>query len=246
MLSQSIFILLPLLVVAQNTLPDFVKTCKRYDPNLLKCLQESFADVLSRMANGIPEMGLRPIDPATVEQTHLVFGNNSAINMDINMINPKIYGCMASTLRDGLFDIDKGIYEMEFLIPEIYMISEFKGNGNVLMIKINSNGVIRVNTTNCVVTAKWDGKYYEKDGEEHMKLENFVMDVMIEKIYVDVEGLFGGNKDLQRATNKLINENVDVLYEEMKPVILQFVKSFAFEANSNVFDAFPMRVLFPK
>lgn len=74
-----------------------------------------------------------------------------------------------------------------------------------------------------------------------------------ELIYVDVEtvkwrlgDLFKGNKELNDHINKVIEENIESLTDEIKPVVAETIKSIFLQFLNQVYDKFPLDVLYPK
>lgn len=74
---------------------------------------------------------------------------------------------------------------------------------------------------NVTVTGVWNFVKEQKRGEEYFKVIGNQIDVDVEKLHIDFENLFKNNKELTDETNKLINDNSDILYNEVKPIVVQ-------------------------
>lgn len=104
---------------------DYLKTCKRKDPNLGECLKVNVQDAIVKLANGelllyiycgaavnfvvvlgAPEIGLKPLDPLDISS--LVIGEGSGpVNVKQIFKNVKLHGISTSKVLK---------YGWEFLI----------------------------------------------------------------------------------------------------------------------------------
>lgn len=72
---------------------------------------------------------------------------------------------------------------------------------------------------NVTLFAEWDTEKVKKRGKEHFKVIKDRSTLSVSTIQVEFENLFKGNKAISDNTNKLINENTEILYTEIKPII---------------------------
>lgn len=90
------------------------------------------------------------------------------------------------------------------------------------------------------------GERYTKNDKDHIKLSTYKIDVNIGKPHLQFDHIFGNNKELNDQTNKIINENVETIVEEVKPVVIDVITQFVFGIANRVFDRYSFDELFPK
>lgn len=89
------------------------------------------------------------------------------------------------------------------------------------------------------------GKSFQRNGKEHVKWTQDEFVVNINGTQVQFKDLFGVNEELNRHTNELINQNIDILGDEILPIIKTIVSEFLLGIFNRVFDRFPYDELFP-
>lgn len=90
------------------------------------------------------------------------------------------------------------------------------------------------------------GSRVMKHGKEHFKIDadhNIV--VGVEKIKLNLGNLFKDNKELNDNLNKVIDENIDTLAEDVKPVVGETIRSLFLRFVNQVYNKFPIEVLYP-
>lgn len=74
---------------------------------------------------------------------------------------------------------------------------------------------------------------------------NYNIDLDIGKPHLQFDNIFGDNKELNDQTNKVFNENIVELFEELKPLLIEVISQFVFGIESRVFDRYSFEELFP-
>lgn len=80
--------------------------------------------------------------------------------------------------------------------------------------------------------------YYKMGGGKDTSVDT-------ETIKLRLDGLFKDNQELNDNLNKVIEENIDVLAVDVKPVIAETIKSIFIQFIDQVYDKFPVNVLYP-
>lgn len=76
------------------------------------------------------------------------------------------------------------------------------------------------------------GSRYQKNGLEFMKIDNVNIRMKIGNISVHLDNLFNGDKALGMVGNQLVNENTDILFNDIVPVVEKSLsKKFKNTAN---------------
>lgn len=100
-------------------------------------------------------------------------------------------------------------------------------------------------TANVEGTLSLNGKYFKKNDKDYLEWHQEAIDFSIEKVSLLFEKLFGDNDELTNQTNKLINENIDPIIGELKPVIQKVISDVVFSCINRVFTKYSVNELFP-
>ncbi|KAK9709880.1 hemolymph juvenile hormone binding protein (JHBP) [Popillia japonica] len=93
----------------------------------------------------------------------------------------------------------------------------------------------------------WHFKIIEKKGTEYFIIEKETIDVEVAgKISIQLEDLFRGNPQLTKNINNAINENIDALYNDFKPLLTTTLSTVSRSYFNRVFELFPYDVLLPR
>ncbi|XP_017773213.1 PREDICTED: circadian clock-controlled protein-like [Nicrophorus vespilloides] len=240
------FLCFAVIIATARKLPSYIKICNRNDPEVTTCIKESYKIVFQHGVLGIPEMNIRPFNPVIIDKLSIVNGNGQSVNLDAQLNDVKLYGIQDSELASVKVDFDIGTFNGEIFTPAVYLESKFGANGKVLLFQFDSNGVFRANLTGVHSKVSYKFDSYQKKDKKYWKLADSDVDCVIDKFVIDIENLFGDNKELGDTTNKAINDNIDTLYEELKPVIVDTLKTILNDAATNVYNLFPFDVLHPE
>jgi hypothetical protein len=91
-----------------------------------------------------------------------------------------------------------------------------------------------------------NGNIFTKKGKEYIGVENAKLDLNLGKPVFKFENLFRENRELNEQTNKIVNENVVEIIDELRPIIDQTVTEFVFGVITRIFNRFSMDDLFIK
>lgn len=89
------------------------------------------------------------------------------------------------------------------------------------------------------------GTPFPKNNKEYVRWEKEKIDIQIEKVNLLFEHLFGQNAELNDQTNRVINQNIDSIIDELSPVIQQVVSDFVFGLINRLFAKYSVNELFP-
>lgn len=85
-----------------------------------------------------------------------------------------------------------------------------------------------------------------KNGKEFIKLNSRHAVIDVEKAHTYFHNLFGDNDDLTKRTNKLINDNMSDMMEEIKPIISETVSQVVFGVFDKLYTKYGYNDLFLK
>lgn len=72
------------------------------------------------------------------------------------------------------------------------------------------------------------------------------MDITAGKLQIQLVDLFKGNPQLTEHVNNAINKNIDVVYDDFKPLLTRTMSTISRNYFNRVFELFPYDVLLPK
>lgn len=82
-------------------------------------------------------------------------------------------------------------------------------------------------------------------GENHYLFDKMKCNLVIGKASIQLENLFNGNPVLAKATNDVIAENTDILFDEIKPNILSALREKFTDIANKITLKFKSEELFP-
>lgn len=83
-----------------NFSADFVKTCFLKDPDFPSCNRETVQLIFTSLKNGVPDIGLIPLDPLNVTEIRLLQGTGPvSINATLN--NVRVYGFSSAIVKSN-------------------------------------------------------------------------------------------------------------------------------------------------
>jgi len=226
-------------------IPEFITLCKRNDPKLNECFLKSYNEVIIKAANGIPEMGIRPIDPLDIDKLSLKFGNSTSVSFDASLNGVKLYGLSKMKLMKCNIDLPNRVLELSNHVDETYMSGQYNSTGKVLLINFNGGGQFRVNITNINTDDSYVANVQIKNNKKVLKWDNKHINISMGGFNSYFDNLFPNNKEITENTNKIINENAESLYNELKPLFEEVITSVFKDILNKVSSIFTIDELFP-
>ncbi|XP_066251415.1 uncharacterized protein [Euwallacea similis] len=199
--------------------PEYFPVCFRNDPQLNQCLLNASNQVRPYLAKGVPELKIPSMEHLMIPQIELQQGTN-ALNFKATLKNIIIHGLTKYKFDKFDFDVSTHQFFCAAKIANMIIEGDYVVAGKILIAPIEGRGKFSAEIDSCDVIV------YQKyqmatlaDKKVHLEpiITNTSIEVKNPKIHLD--GLFGSNEELAAATNTAINNNVDVLFEELKPVI---------------------------
>lgn len=88
------------------------------------------------------------------------------------------------------------------------------------------------------------GKREVRNGKEYLQFDDITLDLRFGSSSLEFEDLIRGNKELTDQTNKVINENIEEILKEIKPVFDKTVSSFCLGILRGIYDRYALSDLF--
>ncbi|CAH2084387.1 unnamed protein product [Euphydryas editha] len=203
-------------------LPSFIKPCAASDPNLDQCIASVITGAGPKFAQGIPELGIKPLDPADLGK---VVVKNPALNVIFE--DTVVTGLAGFRLNNFKINVEKGKVLLDFT-ANVTLKAHYEMDGQVLILPIKGSGQTKIKITNLNIVIRYtyktvDGYWTITDHKDTYKMDN---------AHFKFTNLFGGNKELADTTIKFLNENSLIIMQEIAPpAIDQIISSCVLEVR---------------
>ncbi|KAK9888496.1 hypothetical protein WA026_000747 [Henosepilachna vigintioctopunctata] len=226
--------------ISSKGIPSYITLCKRNDPELDKCILRAVEQIKPHLKKGIPELGIPSLDPLVVPYA----GVSTGPDFNATFENIEVYNVYEFDLKKFAVDLDKIELDIELSIPNLRTKSKYSVNGKILFLELKGSGPSEGNFTNIRAFVTGKGKKVERQGKSYIEINEVKVDANYGKPVLMFSELFE-NKEVTEQTNKVINDNIESLIEELKPVINQVVTEVVQNLSSRVFSKFSFDELFP-
>lgn len=163
--------------------------------------------------------------------------------------------------------LDKYTLFTESLSPELRLEAEYNLNGRILLLPIQGQGpcTITLGIRNFatsfskitlstfvfiffLVNAKLNhtiiGEPFEKKGKKYIKIVDYIVSIVPEKMTFKFDNLFNGDQRLGDEINKVLNENWDAIFNDVKPSYDQTFGLIFKDLANRVFTRVPFNEIF--
>lgn len=83
-----------------------------------------------------------------------------------------------------------------------------------------------------------------RDGEDYIKIVNYKTKYTTKKLHIQLDNLFNGDKVLGDATNKFLNDNWEIVYNEVNSGFFEKVDKQTKDIIQKVLNTIPHKKLF--
>ncbi|KAL7012574.1 hypothetical protein ACKWTF_014936 [Chironomus riparius] len=220
-----ILVILGILNVCNGKLPSSVQVCSRNDPNIDQCIKNSVNKLKPYLATG--DLGDGFIVPALEPFLYEGFSINPAANFLVKVNNASVIGASNFVIEKLRFNYNKIALDMIALFPNLTMLGIYDMKAKVAILDITGRGDLKASIVNTKMKMKITGTRYEKNGQTYVKYDKVTLKFQVGKTKVYLTNLFNGEPTLQAVGNQLVNENQDIFFEFIVPVMeKQFAKLF--------------------
>ncbi|KAH8417806.1 hypothetical protein KR222_006229, partial [Zaprionus bogoriensis] len=226
-----------------------LKPCPLKSSSSGACLAEMLTIMFQQWRNGLP--GLRSVgslDPFRVGKLRIAQRVPPNLDVQVALRNMSTYGLSQIKILNSTTLHKAGQYSLGFhmLAPKLNLTSNYKLKGHVLLLNLNSVGVLKSGLDNLelYVAVKMQ-PHIGADGLTFMNVSAIKTDIArIDRIRVNLSNLFGGNQELERSANELFNENWRVLFDVLRPVMTQTFDMVVMDRFTKIFNYVPAKFLF--
>ncbi|XP_028144777.1 uncharacterized protein LOC114338385 [Diabrotica virgifera virgifera] len=231
-----------LFVQSAKKLPSFVEVCPRDNKEASECLARNVKNLTPMLGKGIPELFIPPLAPLVLQSAEIA----TSPSFTCSLKNAKVYHLDSIVMTDVFINFDTKSWGADVFFPVIEVESDYKMNGKILVLELNSEGKSRGNMTNIKTNVLVFFDVVTRNGKEHLHITDTKIKMDIEKCAFEFDDLFKGNEDLTQRANQILNQNYKVLLEEFSPVFEKIIATLTENVVESIYKKYPFDILYPK
>lgn len=212
-----------------GTLPSFIKACSSSDENLNSCIEDVIRSVGPRFTEGMPELGVMPLDP--LELGTIVVDNPS---LKLTFEDTIVTGLKGFKLNSYKTNAARNSAKLDFT-ANATLKANYDIDGQLLILPIRGNGPAKIKITNLNIVIKYD--FDTRDG--HWVVTNYKESYKMDRAYFKFNNLFNGNKALAETTHRFTNENWEIIIGEIAPPAIKSIIRSCVEVVNKFFGSVP-------
>jgi len=124
-------------------------------------------------------------------------------------------------------------------------IAKYKMHLKLGFLDMKGNGTAYGKIENTKLKMRATGSKYMKNGEEYLRIDEVRADLNPGKVTLNFEKLVKGDKLLNDIVNTVINRNVHLFINDIKPPIENSVSAKIHTIMNKVFSGAPIKMFFP-
>ncbi|XP_031766714.2 circadian clock-controlled protein daywake-like [Galleria mellonella] len=237
------FSILLLSYVSAESLPEYINSCSRNDPNLNECALKSAKDSLQQFSRGDPNRKLPPLDPLYVSEMTVFVPNQNGFKLVFK--ENYFHGLSDMKLENLKFDLNKKIIFTEAIV-NLDVHNKYELSGKLVALPITSNGDSSIKLKNTAIQISlWYEHVTGDDGKIHWKIVKHNIKYDIEKAVFRLENLLG-DKVIGEQVNMLLNELWREIVADVGPSVCNSLIEAVVETLSVLLAQVPYDELMPE
>ncbi|XP_053667281.1 uncharacterized protein LOC128716383 [Anopheles marshallii] len=194
--------------------PEWLRVCKRANPNEDDCFKKMFEGTFPYIAKGIPEIGVQPFDPLRLESIQVSRGSGG-LTLSGGFKKLSIKGPSNTTVRRAFLDFDKHALSFELEIPKLRIDASYNLKGNVLLLPLVGDGDVTMSLKNVktTVVTKFAVRPLPEDA---IFIEEMKVTFLVGGMRIHLDNLFQGNQVLGASLNLFLNQNANEVIAELR------------------------------
>ncbi|KAF2892370.1 hypothetical protein ILUMI_13803 [Ignelater luminosus] len=233
------------LVVAKK--PSYFPTCYRNDPEpeLSTCLLNGFKILKPYLHNGIPEIGLLPLNPLLLSKVE-ISQSMSYANYSVIVDNFTVWGFNNYNIKEFKYNPHTMNFHGEIEYDKLIITAgAYNISGQIILIPLEGTGHAEGILGPLSGIFNIDGNITKKNGVDYYNTTNVQVYLHIVDGSYFLSSLFDNNIPKTRATNELLNVNSKLLTEVITPMFEELAKLGIRNLMASLTDAIPYNQMFP-
>jgi hypothetical protein len=229
-----------------KALPSYITKCNKTDTvNFESCLKNLVYSIRPRLAVGIPELRLPPIDPFFLPQLSLYQNSgNGATKFKANFKNVTVHGSKDFTINHINIDFNNTKIDVNITLPKIRLACDYEIDGKMLVVVVKGNGKLTGTFTDINARVVLTGHLTKKKNKKYINLDGYDVSFKLKSLRLHFSDLFNGNKDLTESTNAFINQNWREAMDEIRPIVNQTVGDIMSGILRGMMDQYSIEEIF--
>ncbi|XP_044752566.1 circadian clock-controlled protein daywake-like [Coccinella septempunctata] len=225
--------------------PEYIIPCYKSDPELNKCVTNTFNHLRPYLINGIKDINVPSIDPFKIERI-VIENGQGPFRIRASFFNVTAGGASNYSIQSVNADVDRYTIELGVKLPRIEIRGKYDVNGNVLLFPVRSKGDFWAIFLDIDAAAKIYGKEIKnKEGVRFMKIDKMFVDFRFSKSRFRIKDIINHGNVIGEAMNQFLNNNSEEIIKEMKPAATTAIaKHFKTFLNA-AFLRLPLKVWLP-
>ncbi|CAI6363750.1 unnamed protein product [Macrosiphum euphorbiae] len=247
-MANSVYVTIIIIVFCVNNvfsklkpIPDYLHICHRSNPDIPKCIIESAYFLRPKLAEGIPEFGVAPMDPMLINTLIPTDGHG----LKIETTNLLVTGTRNFTVSHLIADIDKQKYKFQVRFPHMHILGNYSIDGKIARMVIKGQGDFDLDIYGVKCNVTLLGNVIDIDGLNYIRFHHISLRIAISRGSIELRNLFGGDKNLGEILNMAINANFIMFFMELRPIIQKVLEEFVLDTVEKLTQHFTYEQLFP-
>ncbi|CAD0201614.1 unnamed protein product [Chrysodeixis includens] len=226
------FCFLAVILGAKSASAPFIKPCKAGDN---ACIMTSAQAALPVLAPGIPELGIKSVDPMHLDVIKGDQGGLALTFKDTTVTGMK--GCHV----DGIKHDIKKSKQVVTIRCSVDLNGQYKLDGQLLVLPIKGEGKYNIKIRDIVIKTTTELKNVQgADGKQHWHIDSWKFSSQVKtSARFDFDNLFNGNKILAGPVEDFVNTNWRDVMQEIAPPIVHAIVARVVESVEALYKAVP-------
>ncbi|XP_015174283.1 PREDICTED: uncharacterized protein LOC107065267 [Polistes dominula] len=225
-------------------IPPYIKICNRHDPKINDCILDSINQLHEKLAIGIPELDVPPLEPFKLNEIRLLRGPNAA-KLDVNLTDLQVWGASKFVLSDLTTNVDDVIFTFRLHFPVLTFNGKYQIDSKLLLLHLSGDGDLDGSFNDYDSNIVLKGQKIRRNDKIYVQFEKMKIKIKIGNANVYLKNLFNGDPVLGKISNDVIKSNSGLLIDEIKPELEKSLSTVLTNIANKVVEAFTYDELFP-
>lgn len=224
--------------------PDYVETCFIKKPEFEKCSTRAVQKLFGQLPEGVPSIGLEPLDPLKVPIIKVLQGGGP-VSVNASLTNVTVLGFGASEILSNTVDPKNYDWVTKLRLPRLRIDGNYVLLGRILVIPLRGKGKCWFEAKDLDILVKSDVDLYKKDNFNFYNVTDVHVKFKIGGLKLYMGNLFDGIKALEDTTNAYLNANWKIVAESLNPLLTRTIEDIMLDILKKVFDNVPADYFVP-
>ncbi|CAH4038040.1 protein takeout-like [Pieris brassicae] len=212
--------------------PDFIHPCNTTGS---ACLVQATQDAIPEFSQGLPELGVPPLDPFIIEELPIQLPG-----VKVTFLDGKVTGLKKCQVLNVEAYLERNVFILEIRC-NITIKGKYTAVGRLLLFPINGEGDSKIKIVNSVIKLNIKTKYFkDEEGRDHFGIKSYRYSFDYgDRVHYTINNLFKGNPELSNTVLQFLNENWKIVTEEFGQPVVDYAMNVTIETAKKFFDAVP-------